>query len=337
MNAISKISVIMPVYNVEEFLEEAIESVLNQSFQELELILVNDGSTDNSSTICEKYVEEDKRIKYIEQKNSGVSIARNKGLSLAEGEYIFFMDSDDTIDSDFLKTSYETAKKEDSDIVVIGEYYCKRRIPNPAALPTCAQLLRHEFLKQYPDIRFPENIQPCEDGLFSHQLLALTDKTSGNPVGIYVYREHERQNHLVINSNTAKVLEQIPLWFRVLEQFYTRYNLYQTKALHLARFVEHEPFEFRYLSMPFNPEQKKQLHKIIVDFMDKNVFPYLSSQEFDFLTTSFKIFVKTKDNKIFDSYLLRKKRKRKILVFLISCIPLRKVRRKLRQQFSDDQ
>ncbi|MGA9213442.1 glycosyltransferase family 2 protein [Kaistella sp.] len=160
------VSVIIPIYNVEKFLAETIESVLQQSLVDFELILVNDGSSDYSPKISENYQQKDRGIKYFSQENSGVSVARNVGLSKAIGEYIFFLDSDDTIDSDFLKTNYETAKLNDSDIVIVGEYF-KKRMPNVMALPTCAQFIRLDFLKKFPNVKFPENIQPGEDGLFS--------------------------------------------------------------------------------------------------------------------------------------------------------------------------
>lgn len=98
MNETLKFSVIIPVYNAELFLPKCIESVLFQSYQNWELILINDGSTDNSSQICDSYVLKDNRIKVIHKQNQGVSAARNSGLDVAVGEYICFIDSDDVID-----------------------------------------------------------------------------------------------------------------------------------------------------------------------------------------------------------------------------------------------
>ena len=115
-----KISVIMPVYNVEEYLKKAIESVTNQSFSNFELFLVDDGSTDNSGEICDTYAKTDKRIKVIHQKNSGAHNARNNALKLSSGEYVCFFDSDDYIDPNMLKEMYEIAKNYNSDLVVSG-------------------------------------------------------------------------------------------------------------------------------------------------------------------------------------------------------------------------
>ena len=93
------ISVILPVYNVQQYLEKCIESVVNQTYKNLEIILIDDGSTDMSGKICDEFAEKDGRIKVIHSKNGGVSAARNIGLDIATGEYIGFVDSDDWIES----------------------------------------------------------------------------------------------------------------------------------------------------------------------------------------------------------------------------------------------
>ncbi|OPC02944.1 glycosyl transferase family 2 [Elizabethkingia meningoseptica] len=296
-----RVSVIIPVYNVEAFLDETIQSVLEQSLDSVEVILVNDGSTDNSAQIGEKYAAANPNVKFISQENKGVSVARNKGLEKAEGEYIFFMDSDDTLDKEYLKTSYETAKNNDSDIVVIGNYFYTR-MQRTAILPTCAQFLKHGFLKKYPDIRFPVNIQPCEDGIFSNQLLALTSKVSYNRQGVYHYRKHDKQNHVAINQNAGKVLLQIPEWLEILRSSYTKYDLIKSRALYLALFVQHEPFGFRYLKMPLDKDQKVFLHRTIKVFMEQDVLPYLTKKDMSELSRVFVKFINAQTYEEFDVY-----------------------------------
>ena len=337
------VSVIIPVYNVEKYISEAIESVLNQTYKDIEIILVDDGSIDNSLSICKQFAQQNQNIKLIEQQNSGVSIARNNGLSVAVGEYVFFMDSDDTIDAEFIRTSHEVAKAEDANIVIVGDYYCKlTKVP---ALPTCAQFLKQDFLKQHPTIRFPEKIQPCEDGLFSHQLLALTDKIAKNPLGIYNYREHENQNHITINKNKEQVLYQIPKWFEILEKFYSQNHLYQTKALHLAFFLEHEPFELRYVSMPFDSIQKKELHLLIKEFYTTHVAPFIAKSEKRNLSRLFLSFLKAEDYTAFEKYyrkhVLFLKIKEKLQFFnykaqlkMVNIIPVSKYRKYLRNRIN---
>lgn len=99
-----KISVIMPVYNAEKYLNRSIESILNQSFQDFELIIVNDGSTDSSASICQEFANKDSRIKFLSQSNSGVSVARNKGIEHAMAPWITFCDADDFVYPHWLET-----------------------------------------------------------------------------------------------------------------------------------------------------------------------------------------------------------------------------------------
>lgn len=117
-----EISIIVPVYNVESYLVRCIDSILNQSFRNFELILVNDGSTDDSLNICKKYLNIDKRIKLISQANKGLSAARNTGLKYASGDYICFVDSDDFVEKDYLLLLLKSIEKYNSDISMC-EYY----------------------------------------------------------------------------------------------------------------------------------------------------------------------------------------------------------------------
>ena len=116
------ISIIVPIYNVESYLERCIESILNQSFKEFELILVNDGSTDSCKDICNEYKKRDSRIVVVNKKNEGVSSARNLGLDLAKGEYIGFIDPDDFINKDMYKILFDTIQANNSDMVICDYY-----------------------------------------------------------------------------------------------------------------------------------------------------------------------------------------------------------------------
>ncbi len=110
------ISVIVPVYNVENYLSRCIDSILNQTYTDYELILVDDGSTDNSGKICDDYAEKKSNIKVIHQKNGGLSSARNTGTDNSKGSYITFIDSDDLVSNTYLETLFELLKKYDADI-----------------------------------------------------------------------------------------------------------------------------------------------------------------------------------------------------------------------------
>lgn len=117
-----KISIIVPVYNVQDYLKKCLESILIQTFESFELILVNDGSTDASLDICKAYMNKDSRIKLISQKNKGLSAARNTGIECSCGEYICFIDSDDFIEKNYLQILYERIIKSNADIVMC-EYF----------------------------------------------------------------------------------------------------------------------------------------------------------------------------------------------------------------------
>lgn len=115
-----KISIIMPVYNVEKYIRKSIESILNQTLNEFELIIINDGSTDSTGQICKQYAQKDRRIKLIEIKNSGQSFARNKGLEVARGKYIGFVDGDDFLEETMYEDLYNNCIYNNSDISIIG-------------------------------------------------------------------------------------------------------------------------------------------------------------------------------------------------------------------------
>ena len=115
-----KISVILPVYNVEKYLDRAIESLLCQKFDSFEIILSDDGSKDNSGKMCDAWAKKDSRIKVIHKENGGVASARNAALEIARGEYIYFMDPDDYVVGEVLAENYELAKKYDCDQVIFG-------------------------------------------------------------------------------------------------------------------------------------------------------------------------------------------------------------------------
>lgn len=112
-----KVSIIIPVYNVEKYLERCINSVSNQSYTDIEIILVDDGSTDNSGMICELHAKKDSRIKVIHKKNGGLSDARNAGVAIASGQWISFIDSDDWIEEYFLENLVKEAEKNQCEIV----------------------------------------------------------------------------------------------------------------------------------------------------------------------------------------------------------------------------
>ena len=201
-----KVSVIIPVYNVEEYIYDMLSSVRAQSFKDYEVILVNDGSTDGSGNIIDLFCREDSRFRAINKENGGVASARNRGIDEAKGEYIVFYDPDDYIPSDALEKMYRTASKEHADIVVgvmveksLGEtmIYMNTQILarlkkiNPfdehflGAWSLCHKMFSKKLIKDN-DIRF-QNLLHAEDGVFCFSALNYAEKICGCNYVVYEY------------------------------------------------------------------------------------------------------------------------------------------------------
>ena len=164
-----KISVIVPVYNVEKYLKRCINSILNQSYKELEILLIDDGSTDLSSVFCDQYADEDNRIKVIHKENEGVSSARNCGLEMATGQYITFVDSDDYIELNMYEKMMEIAEKYDCDVIMCD---CIKEFGNKKEIYThnidSGYYDRSKIEKEYlfnllimPNVEYPPTISNC--------------------------------------------------------------------------------------------------------------------------------------------------------------------------------
>lgn len=154
-----KLSIIVPVYKVEPYLHRCVDSILAQTFTDLEIILVNDGSPDNCGKICDKYAEQDPRVRVIHQDNNGLSAARNTGLDAAQGDYIGFVDSDDYIHPQMYETLYHCLTESQADIAV-GQHLPveETEVPCYDKIPlnfSCELLTRKEFIDNY----YPENHQ----------------------------------------------------------------------------------------------------------------------------------------------------------------------------------
>ena len=131
MEEIFKISIIVPVYNVEKYLERCIRSIISQTYSNWEAILIDDGSTDSSGELCDEIAKIDGRIKVFHKQNEGLGITRNYGIRHADGDYIFFLDSDDFIEKNALMTLCKKAIETDSDIVIGNFYYKENKVKLP--------------------------------------------------------------------------------------------------------------------------------------------------------------------------------------------------------------
>lgn len=212
------ISVIVPIYNVEEYIRECLESIINQTYTQLEIILVDDGSTDNSSNICDEYKKKDNRIKVIHQKNSGLSDARNAGIKIATGKYIQFIDSDDYIDRDMIEILYKLLAENSADVSICSNYILKDNIISSECSNKKNIYDRKEILKEilidekirsyawnklirkemFDNVKFPSK-KIFEDVLTIPKIFEKSNKVVFLDVPKYYYRQREGS---ILNKQT---------------------------------------------------------------------------------------------------------------------------------------
>ena len=243
-----KISVIVPVYNAEKYLNRCVDSILNQTHTNIELILVNDGSIDNSANICDLYATNDSRVHVVHKQNGGVSTARNTGLEIATGDYITFVDSDDYIEPYMYEKMLDKATKYDCQVVLCdcikehGEYsevyshnirtgfYNRKQLENeyfphllmmenveyPATISNCLLLWKSEL--NTSEMRYETGVRYSEDLLFGAKLLYSAES--------FYYMKNEAYYHYVMNPTSAthtyapdKWNDYVLLHSRITEQF----------------------------------------------------------------------------------------------------------------------
>ena len=223
-----KVSVIIPVYNVEKYLRECLDSVINQTLKDIEIICIDDGSTDNSLSILKEYAKKDKRIKVINQENKGLSGARNTGIENATGEFIGFVDSDDWIDSNFYENLYNTAITTNSDIacapikrVYGNKIHLRLKIESEQLattlqekfdilnIPRCCyvwnKIYRSSKLLKH-NIRFEQG-KYFEDVPFSIDIISKLNNIIAVPGAFYYYRANP--NSIVNTLNNFKRMDHI--------------------------------------------------------------------------------------------------------------------------------
>jgi len=144
-----KVSIVIPVYNVEKYLERCLFSIVNQTYKEIEIILVNDGSKDNSGAICDQFVKKDSRAKVVHQENRGLSEARNTGLRNVTGDYVMFLDSDDWLEFDAIEFLLGQAISQNADMVVGGVFRTSNVVEHPKNTPVSYLLTQEEYAKRY--------------------------------------------------------------------------------------------------------------------------------------------------------------------------------------------
>lgn len=229
------VSIIVPVYNVENYLEGCLDSILSQSYTNIEIIAVNDGSTDSSAQILKSYAKQDSRIKVVEKANGGLSDARNVGIANAEGEYVFCIDSDDTIDSIMVERMVNSAEANDADFVVCDMDFIwpdkNHRVVNGKRLASeekksfllatpsaCNKMLKRELFKF---CEFPVG-KKFEDLATMPLLLAKAKKVAYVEGGFYKYLQREGSIIYSSKPNTEDIyfaLERIKNGYQKLDVY----------------------------------------------------------------------------------------------------------------------
>ena len=272
------LSIIIPIYNVEKYLEKCIKSIINQTYRNLEIILINDGSIDESAKICGKYKEQDNRIIFINKKNGGAASAKNEGLKVAKGDYIAFVDSDDFIEPDMIEYMVNTIKKYNSDIIQckLIDYYTDTVTFNQESVSEkivktkdflylslkhwennlfCNKLFKREVIK---NIFFKEG-RCIDDEFFTYKCIINSKNIVISNKIVYNYRM--RKSGVMKSESSQKQI----LRDRV-DYLYDRYNLVKTiyKDLDNA-FLEHLLTYYLIISKDYYVDEK------ILDYMKKNL------------------------------------------------------------------
>jgi len=252
---IPKISVIVPVYNSERCISKCIESILSQTFNNFELLLVDDGSTDNSCEICTFYSNIDERVKVIKKQNGGVSSARNLGLKNSVGQYISFIDSDDWVSQFFLESLYKSIIEKDSDFSMCGYYRVFHDRKKPYGINISKRLLEREYIencliknviyetekinglysvwnKLYKrsfigKLKFDESRRTGEDWWFNLYLLDKANSIAVVNEPLYYYSINANKKSLSKEFYTDRIWELVGKYHDFLD-FFKKYNILET-------------------------------------------------------------------------------------------------------------
>lgn len=220
-----QISIIVPVYKVEQYLHKCLDSILAQTFTDWECILIDDGSPDNSGAICDEYAQQDSRFRVIHQENKGSAGARNVGLDVAKGEWIAFVDSDDWVEPDYLECLYNEAERTGADVVLCNLLHqykqktvvVKNVVSEKSSENLCnllegkihgylvCKFIRFSLLKKQ-EIKFVEGLNMWEDMLFSTKIFVIAKKFSYVDKALYHYRNTPGS---LVNTISETAIQQI--------------------------------------------------------------------------------------------------------------------------------
>ena len=277
-----KVSVIIPVYNTAEFLPKCLDSVVGQTLQNIEIICIDDGSTDNSLEILREYEQKDSRVKVITKPNQGCWTARNAGLEIATGEYVAFVDSDDYLELDAYETAYNAANAHDIDILYFGYYKDEKPRKYPAKIVAVQsntdfrkfhrfvfvwnRLYKNSMLKE-SGVKF-ENMTILEDFCFDYMVLPWAKKLESINNIFYHYNRENMSSVTHVTKNKERSFKLFPL----IAQAWREKNYFQgNEVFLLSTFLRLT----RKLASPFTEENAEvyKLHaKEILDSFGSDIY-----------------------------------------------------------------
>lgn len=244
-------SIIVPVYNTEQFLDKCVSSILAQTYNDFELILVDDGSTDNSPNMCDMYAEKDFRIKVIHKKNGGVSSARNCGIDAAKGTYIWFIDSDDYIEPFSLQRLFDVQKNHNAEMYVfnnrsvcelssenINDFFRKYYFTYALGFEPWNKLYKRDIIKAN-NLQFDTQEKIGEDLLFNinyYKAIFSSGVKDIYFVGEDYYHYVERDNSAMNTASKGRIYQQLRLFDKILKSLsgvLTEENIAYLFLLHL--------------------------------------------------------------------------------------------------------
>ena len=317
-----KVSIIIPVYNGETYLKRCLESIINQTLKEIEIIVVNDGSTEKSKDIILTYCNADNRIKFINKKKEGVSVARNKGIEMATGQYLFFCDCDDYIEMDGIEEMYNIAIEKDTDIVIFNSFIGKSKL-NVVKFPKEKKIVEKKVLvnantdfflpylwrnlykntELQNKIRFNSNLKYGEDSLYNLKSYLAAKSIYASEKAFYHYMPNKnstmsskKNNFLLYLSNLynekMKVYEE-----NDLNEF--KQDLYNYTICHSLNILIDEVIKFtsvKKLKIPFKEIRESSMieesykycniniDKINISKFNRNIIKLLKKRQYNLIS-----------------------------------------------------
>lgn len=279
-----KVTIIVPIYNVEKYLRKSIESTINQTYENIEVILIDDGSTDNSGIICEEYQKLDSRVKVIHKENGGLSSARNVGLDNCTGRFIMFLDSDDFLELDAVEKMCKEIQTKEADYV-IGNYincteegekwdkpYFDLQKYNPFKLDindyqnsffimnssVCNKIFRKEFIDKL-NLRFIVGL-PAEDAIFTTYCFINSKKVYYTQCIVFNYRQ--RKSGSISSNCSVKYFDGINKAYRIIYDNFKNNNCLGYYRYFYAKSMNYITFKFVDSKLLNKDERKSIIEKM---------------------------------------------------------------------------